>query len=1003
MPPRTKTTARTPSRSSTPLAEPLDAAAETDGQLDGSDEAGRPAGGAARGGRRRSGATGGGGAGGAGTRLVIVESPAKAKTIAGYLGPGWQVESSIGHIRDLPRSAADVPAAYKGKPWARLGVDVDNGFEPLYVVTPEKRPQVTRLKELVKDASELYLATDEDREGEAIAWHLLQTLKPRVPVKRMVFHEITPQAIRRAVDSPRDINENLVNAQETRRILDRLYGYEVSPVLWKKVMPKLSAGRVQSVATRILVERERARMRFRAAEYWNIDGRFAATVGHDGSAPDPTPLPASLVALDGRRLATGRDFDSSGQLTSTDVVRLDEPAARALAERLAGATFAVRSVETKPYRRSPYPPFMTSTLQQEAGRKLRFSSQRTMQIAQKLYENGYITYMRTDSTNLSETALAAAREQARQLYGPQYVPDQPRVYTKRVKNAQEAHEAIRPAGDVFRTPGEVRAELDTDSFRLYELIWQRTIASQMADARGTSATVRLGATSSAGEDAEFSATGKVITFPGFLRAYVEGADDPDAELEDRERRLPDVREGDRLDVRELRPLGHSTSPPPRYTEASLVKTLEELGIGRPSTYASIIATIQDRGYVWKKGTSLVPSFVAFAVVGLLEDHFARLVDYRFTASMENDLDDIAAGTAASTDWLTRFYFGDGGRGNGNGNGASGDGSAAGLKQLVSERLGEIDAREVNSIPLGEGPDGVPIVVRVGRYGPYVQHGERRASVPDELPPDELTIPKALELLSAPSGDRVLGTDPATGATITAKAGRYGPYVTMDTDPPRTASLLSSMSLETVTLDDALRLLTLPRVLGAAEDGEEVTVQNGRYGPYVRKGTQSRSLESEEQLFTITLDEALALLAQPKTRGRRTAAETPPLRELGPDPATGRPVVVKDGRFGPYVTDGETNASLRKGDEVATITIERAAELLADRRARGPATSRRGARSTARAAAGTSRTTTAKAGATRTAAKTTSTTRSKTTTARAGRSAAGSSAVAETGNGAGQAS
>jgi len=947
VPPRAKTTARTPSRSSTPLAEPLGPEAEDVLLADEADEAGTSPATTRGGGRRRA-------PGGSGTRLVIVESPAKAKTIAGYLGPGWQVESSIGHIRDLPRSAADVPAAHKGKPWARLGVDVDNGFAPLYIVTPDKRPQVSKLKELVKDASELYLATDEDREGEAIAWHLLQTLKPTVPVKRMVFHEITPQAIRRAVDSPREIDENLVNAQETRRILDRLYGYEVSPVLWKKVMPRLSAGRVQSVATRVLVERERDRMKFRSAEYWNIEGRFAATVGHDGKSPDATPLPAILVALDGRRLATGRDFGPTGQLTAAaagsgaapGVVRLDESAARGLAERLATTAFAVRSVETKPYRRSPYPPFMTSTLQQEAGRKLRFSSQRTMQIAQKLYENGYITYMRTDSTNLSETALAAAREQARQLYGAEYVPDKPRVYTKKVKNAQEAHEAIRPSGDTFRTPGEVRRELDADGFRLYELIWQRTVASQMADARGTSATVRISGKSSANEDAEFAASGKVITFPGFLRAYVEGADDPDAELEDRETRLPDVRQGDPLTTRGLNPRGHTTSPPPRFTEASLVKTLEELGIGRPSTYASIIGTIQDRGYVWKKGSALVPSFVAFAVVGLLEDHFARLVDYRFTATMEDDLDAIAAGSAASTDWLTGFYFG---RDNAADEKVAANGDP-GLKHLVSERLGEIDAREVNSIPLGEADDGVPVVVRVGRYGPYVQHGDSRASVPEDLPPDELTIPKALELLAAPSGDRVLGTDPESGATITAKAGRYGPYVTTDTDPPRTASLLSTMSLETLTLDDARKLLTLPRVLGAGEDGEEVTAQNGRYGPYVKKGTQSRSLAGEEQLFTVTLQEALELLAQPKTRGRRSAAEIPPLRELGADPASGKPVVLKEGRFGPYVTDGETNASLRKGDEIATLTIERAAELLADRRARGPATPRRTSRAGAKTAA-----------------------------------------------------
>ncbi|WP_250279477.1 type I DNA topoisomerase [Frankia sp. Cppng1_Ct_nod] len=950
MPPRTKSTNSGTRRSSagpsTPVVEPtaIEAAAkpETDPAASGNGAVSRG---------RTTRTTRGSRAGTlppatttAGTRLVIVESPAKAKTIAGYLGPGWQVESSIGHIRDLPRSAADVPDAHKGKPWARLGVDVDNGFEPLYVVTPDKKPQVSKLKALVKEASELYLATDEDREGEAIAWHLLQTLKPTVPVKRMVFHEITPQAIQRAVDNPREINENLVNAQETRRILDRLYGYEVSPVLWKKVMPKLSAGRVQSVATRILVERERARMRFSSAEYWNIEGVFGAPTGGNAgtgrTAPDATPLPATLVGLDGRRLATGRDFDSAGQLTSAEVVRLDQDAARALAQRLADTAFTVRAVETKPYRRSPYPPFMTSTLQQEAGRKLRFSSQRTMQVAQKLYENGYITYMRTDSTNLSETALAAAREQARTLYGPEYVPQRPRTYTKKVKNAQEAHEAIRPAGDHFRTPAEVRGELDVDGHRLYELIWQRTVASQMADALGTSATIRIGGVSSAGEDAEFSASGKVITFPGFLRAYVEGADDPDAELEDRERRLPDVHQGDPLVTRELNPRGHTTSPPPRFTEASLVKTLEELGIGRPSTYASIIATIQDRGYVWKKGSALIPSFVAFAVVALLEDHFGRLVDYRFTASMEDDLDDIAAGTAASIDWLTRFYFGsDSGH-------EGGVARSGGLKHLVGERLGEIDAREVNSIPLGMAEDSEPVVIRVGRYGPYVQHGDRRASVPDDVAPDELSVARAMELLGAPSGDRSLGADPDTGTTITLKIGRYGPYVTTDDSPPRTASLLRTMSPETVTFTEALKLLTLPRSLGVAQDGEEVTAQNGRYGPYVKKGPESRSLESEEQLFTVTLEEALALIAQPKPRGRRRAAETPPLRELGPDPATGTAMVLREGRFGPYVTDGETNASLRKDDEVASITVERAAELLADRRARGPATS---GRRTARAA------------------------------------------------------
>ncbi len=873
-----------------------------------------------------------------GSRLVIVESPAKARTIASYLGDGYVVESSIGHIRDLPRSAADIPASHKGMAWARLGVDVDNAFEPLYVVSPDKKAQVSKLKALLKDADELYLATDEDREGEAIAWHLLQTLRPKVPVRRMVFHEITPQAIRTAVDNPREIDEDLVNAQETRRILDRLYGYEVSPVLWKKVMPKLSAGRVQSVATRILVERERARMRFRSAGYWDIDGLFTAA---PGAVDADIPLPATLVTLDGRRVASGRDFGEDGRLKAgggtsgagkAEVVHLDEPAATALAERLRSARFSVRSVDERPYRRSPYAPFMTSTLQQEAGRKLRFSSQRTMSVAQRLYENGYITYMRTDSTALSETAITAARTQAAQLYGPDHVPDKPRSYSRKVKNAQEAHEAIRPAGDAFRTPGEVSGSLKGDEFRLYELIWQRTVASQMADATGTSATIRLGATSSTGEDAELSASGKVITFPGFLRAYVEGSDDPDAELEDRERRLPAVRPGDALVTRELTPKGHSTSPPPRYTEASLVKTLEELGIGRPSTYASIIGTIQDRGYAFKKGSALIPTWVAFAVVQLLEDHFARLVDYRFTSSVEDDLDEIAGGRRRSEEWLSNFYFG-----NEKGH-EGGVARAGGLKKMVGERLTDIDARLVNSITIGE-HEGQPVVVRVGRYGPYVQVGDpesgQRATLPEDLPPDELTVERAVELASAPSDDRMLGADPGTREEVTLRNGRYGPYVQRGESR---ASLFASMTPAELTLEQALQLLTLPRVLGIdpAHDNAEVTAQNGRYGPYVKRGTESRSITSEEQLLTVSLDEALALLAQPKPRGRGAAAAAAPLKELGNDPVSGKPVVLREGRFGPYVTDGETNASLRKGDTQADITTERAAELLADRRARGPA-------------------------------------------------------------------
>ncbi len=885
-----------------------------------------------------------------GNKLVIVESPAKAKTIGGYLGAGYTVEASIGHIRDLPRNAADVPAAYKGQPWARLGVNTDADFEPLYVISPDRRQQVSKLKALVKDADEVYLATDEDREGEAIAWHLAQTLKPTVPVRRMVFHEITPAAIARAVSEPREIDADLVDAQETRRILDRLYGYEVSPVLWKKVLPKLSAGRVQSVATRIVVERERQRMAFHTANYWDIEGTFAPAVRKPNDAGNPATFGAQLVALGDERIATGRDFDPATGLPSSAVLHLDEAGARGLAARLEGADFSVTRVEEKPYRRRPYPPFMTSTLQQEAGRKLRWSSQVVMRVAQRLYENGYITYMRTDSTNLSETALSAARSQARDLYGDAYVPAEARHYSRKVKNAQEAHEAIRPAGDAFRTPGELASALSSDEFRLYELIWQRTLASQMADAVGTTVSVRLAGTSIAGERAEFATSGRTITFPGFLRAYVEDTDEPaesaggsgESGRDDTERRLPQLARGDQLGVRSLQPSGHSTSPPARYTEASLVKAMEELGIGRPSTYASIMQTIQDRGYVWKKGAALIPSWVAFAVTGLLEGHFGRLVDYGFTASVENDLDSIAGGNTSRVDWLRRFYFGAGDSERGGDDTASGRiSSQGGLKKLIAERLEDIDARGVNSIQLF-GPDS-DILVRVGRYGPYVQQGgaesERRASVPDDLPPDELTRDKVEQLLSAPSGDIEIGTDPATGRQITGKNGRYGPYVT---DGERTASLFKTMSLETVTLDQAARLLTLPRVVGVdrmvEEDGSvqelEITAQNGRYGPYIKRGTDSRSLDSEEQLFTVTLDQALATFAQPKLRGRRAAA-APPLKELGIDPASGKQMVIKDGRFGPYVTDGETNASLRRDDSVDEITDERASELLADRRARGP--------------------------------------------------------------------
>ncbi len=854
-------------------------------------------------------------------KLVIVESPAKAKTIAGYLGADFVVESSIGHIRDLPNRASEVPEKLKKEPWARLGVDVDHDFEPLYVVDSDKKQRVADLKRKLKDADELLLATDEDREGEAIAWHLLEVLKPQIPVRRMVFHEITKDAIQRALGETREVDKRLVDAQETRRILDRLYGYEVSPVLWKKVMQGLSAGRVQSVAVRLVVERERERRAFVSAGYWDIQGSF-----------DPGAFGARLAAVDGKRVAQGRDFAQDGTLKTADLARLDEAEARELAAGLEGATFTLRSSDEKPYTRRPAAPFMTSTLQQEASRKLRYTAQTTMRVAQRLYENGYITYMRTDSTTLSESALTAARKQAVELYGAESIPDRPRQYTRKVKNAQEAHEAIRPAGDSFRTPKQVERELNRDELALYELIWKRTLASQMEDARGLTVSLRLGATSSNGKDAEFSASGTVITFRGFLAAYEESTDDDSAAAKEDERPLPHLSVGDELRALELEPEGHATSPPSRYTEASLVQALEERGIGRPSTYASIMGTILDRGYVFKRGTALVPAFLAFAVVTLLEQHFTQLVDYSFTARMEDDLDRIASGDEQRLDWLHRFYFGSDGEG--------------GLKELVSD-LGEIDARAINSLPVGN-----DIVLRVGRYGPYVERGDQRASVPEDLAPDELTPEKAEELLAAPAGDRPLGAHPDTGLEVSVRNGRYGPYVSEavpegSDDKPRSASLFASMSPESLTLDDAVRLLTLPRTLGAdPADGAEVTAQNGRYGPFVKKGTDSRSLASEEELFSITLEDALALLAQPKERRGRGAAK-PPLKELGPDTVSGKPIVLKEGRFGPYVTDGETNASLRRGDDVDSLTPERAIELLAERRSKGPAPKRkRGARRSA---------------------------------------------------------
>ena len=929
--------------------------------------------------------------------LVIVESATKAKKIQPYLGNDYIVEASVGHIRDLPRGAADIPAKYKKEPWARLGVDTDRGFAPLYVVSPDKKKKVADLKAKLKLVDELLLATDPDREGEAIAWHLLEVLKPTVPVRRMVFNEITKPAILAAAENTRELDENLVDAQETRRILDRLYGYEVSPVLWKKVMPRLSAGRVQSVATRVIVERERERMAFVSADYWDLSAEFNAGENGKADSDNPSSFTARLSTIDGNRVAQGRDFNDRGELTSEAVV-VDKQRAEALAEALEGQEMAVVGVEEKPYTRRPYAPFMTSTLQQESGRKLHFTSERTMRIAQRLYENGHITYMRTDSTSLSAQGLKAARDQALELYGAEYVSPSPRTYDRKVKNSQEAHEAIRPAGETFATPGQLHGQLDAEEFKLYELIWQRTVASQMADAKGTSMKVTIGGTAKTGEKTEFNATGRTLTFPGFLRAYVETTRTADGRdvADNAEKRLPLLSEGDLLKVLGIEADGHSTNPPARYTEASLVKKMEDLGIGRPSTYASIIKTIQDRGYVYSRGNALVPSWVAFAVVGLLEANFTSLVDYDFTSSMEDELDNIAAGREGRTEWLNGFYFGD----------AEADQSMAesvarqgGLKALVDANLEHIDARSVNSLKLFDDAEGRAVNVRVGRYGPYIERivgttaeGEpefQRANLPEETTPDELTLEVAEKLFATPQGGRELGINPANGRMVVAKEGRFGPYVIEQvTDSeragaeaqaeevvaaerkaedeqraadgmrpknwetktaanqkekrinqlveenlkPATASLFSGMEPATVTLEEALKLLSLPREVGVdPSDNEVITAQNGRYGPYLKKGSDSRSLNSEEQIFTVTLDEARRIYAEPKRRGR--AAAQPPLKQLGDNDVSGKPMTVKDGRFGPYVTDGTTNASLRKGDVPESLTDARANELLSERRAK----------------------------------------------------------------------
>jgi DNA topoisomerase I len=859
--------------------------------------------------------------------LVIVESVAKATRIQGMLGPDYIVKPSIGHIRDLPQSAADIPASVKGEKWARLGINVDDHFKPVYVVSSDRKKIVSELKAALKEVDELYLATDEDREGEAIAWHLQEVLNPKVPVKRMVFHEITAAAISKAVDETRDLDLRLVDAQEGRRFLDRLVGYEVSPVLWRAVDKARSAGRVQSVAIRLVCERERERMAFRSATWFDVTAIL--------TSGDAT-FEATLETVNGAPLATGKNFDALGALEAKSLELLSEGAANSIAQRLPGSSLEVAMVTSTPRTQRPQAPFMTSSLQIEASRKLRFDPERTMRAAQRLYEQGWITYMRTDSTTLSDEAIRAARSQAASMFGDDYVADHPRRYDRKVKNAQEAHEAIRPAGESFRTLDEAQHQLHGDERALYDLIWKRTIASQMVDARLTQDRVRLTGTLASvnGYDGDvevgLAASGMRIEFAGFRRAYVEGTDDPEAELADQERLLPTLSEGANVPVARAEAKAHDTQPPDRYSEATLIKKLEDLGIGRPSTYASVMKTIDRRGYVWKKGKSLVPTFRAFAVVNLLEHYFADLVDYQFTAAMEDQLDEIAQGRQDLEPWLRKFYFGD----------ATADSEFArlGLEHMTHEPH-EFDFAAINSLGLGVAPDGLPVSVRSGRYGPYLVHGEDRVSIPEATEPDSLTVERALELLAAPSNDRELGRDD-DGETIYLKAGRYGPYVQVGemTDPkdkPRTASLFSTMSPETITIDDAKRLLSLPRHVGEHPEGGDIHAQNGRYGPYLTWAKETRSLEDESQIFTVDLDRALALFAQPKQRGRRAAAK--PLAELGEDPTTKRQVVVRSGRFGLYVTDGETNATLRIGDTPETITLDRASELLAERRNAEPST------------------------------------------------------------------
>jgi DNA topoisomerase-1 len=857
-----------------------------------------------------------------GNSLVIVESPAKARTISKFLGKGYTVEASIGHVRDLPQGAKQIPAQYKGEAWARLGVNVDDNFDPLYIVPPGKTEQIRKLKGMMKDAKELFLATDEDREGEAISWHLREILQPKVPVRRLVFHEITSEAIHEALEHPRDIDDALVKAQETRRIVDRLYGYEVSPLLWRKVRPKLSAGRVQSVAVKLIVERERHRMAFVSATFWDLIGQFATQKNEQ--------FEATLVSYEGKRIPATRDFEpTTGKVKDPNLLMLDEAGARELLEKLKRAEFRVLAVDDKPYTTKPYPPFTTSTLQQEANRKMGFTARRTMQVAQSLYENGHITYMRTDSTNLAQVAINAARDLVKTQYGDEYVPAEARQYRTKVKNAQEAHEAIRPAGHPFELPDRLKGSLQNDEYRLFEMIWKRTIASQMADARGHRMSITL-----EGGGAQFTVSGKRIDFPGYLRAYVEGSDDPQADLADRESILPAVTVNQVIKCNELDPKDHTTQPPARFNEATLTKTLEEMGIGRPSTYASIIDTILAREYVVKRANALVPTWTAFAVSQLLEAHLPNLVDYRFTAQMEDDLDSISRGETAHIDYLRGFYFGNG---------------TAGLKAQLANKSEEIDAAEVNRIPLslrGKVAKGDPIVVRVGRFGPFLQQGDRRASIPEDLPPDELTIEKAEAMLDQSAlADDPLGICPTTNKPVYLKVGRFGPYVqrgsTDDEEKPQNASLLKGMKPEDIDLATALKLLTLPRDLGVdPKTGETVTAFNGRFGPYVKSAAETRSLPADVSPLDVTFEQALALLAEPKKQRRGFGAPREPLKTLGKSTVTGEEIQLHEGRYGMYVTDGTTNASLPKGTSGDTLTTEQALELLAERAAKGPPTKKK---------------------------------------------------------------